>query len=182
MSSCNIRLLTLVKLCLVGTCCVAVVAASTSEKKCRTYAKTKVLYRVLRTTASPPAECCKKGLIAKNTTAKRTLEEHVVLGNKDPNETQYISISTELSVLEKYLNKKPRPKVARITPADIKKAECTVYDTNDAAVMEEHLKDEKGQKLARDSCEVILECKKRLGCEHVDDVKKEIKESGETAN
>ena len=181
MSSCSARFGPLLTLCFVIICCVVdVEASSTSEKKCRTYSQTKVLYRVLRPKDDPLPENCKQGLIAKNTTAKKTLQDHVANGSKKDYKSQYISTGTNLRVLEERLKKnKSSRKIVCITAADVKKAGCTVYDFNVAAVMKKHLKTKKAQNYARALCEVVLKCKRRLDCKYVDDVKKETSTGGE---
>ena len=148
----------LLKLCLLLIVCVALTSAT-----CSRFSTT--LYRLLRAD-----ESCYRGLEAKDTRARESLEDHVGIGSSPGYTSQYISTTTDLSKAigwrDKYTRNRKR-KIARITRNDVNNAGCTVYDFNVASVKNQHLVSGKARKYALEMCEVVLKCSRPLHCVYV---------------
>ena len=142
----------LLKLCLLMTVCVALTSAT-----CSTFST--VLYRVVR-----PNENCNQGLLAKDPSARESLEDHVGIGSSPGYTSQYISTTTELSIATKWWKKNQNLKIVRISRNDVINAGCTVYDFNIESVKNRHLVSNKAKNFARALCEVTLECSRPLNC------------------
>ena len=148
---------TLLRLSLLVACCVAL-----TQARCKTIDQTSYIYRTLR-----PEENCNRGLVPKDSRARKTVHEHVAHGSQPGFKSQFISTTTELGIARKWQKRGRNLRIAKISRRDMLNANCSPYDLNSAHVANQHLRDNRAKGFARASCEVVLRCTRPLRCSYV---------------
>ena len=123
-----------------------------------------VIYRILR-----PNENCEAGLIAKDTTASKSVISHVNCGSRNNYASQYISFSSSAEVANYYRNKfNPSLRIAIVNVSELPIG-CQVFDLTSEAVRDEYLGNAVCKNFAAASCEVLLSCgTDRVPCTYSD--------------
>ena len=129
----------------------------------------KQLYRILRRSENP-----KKGIVAKNPFAGKTVISHVNCGSRPKYESQYISTTASLEVAKYYKEMGKKKGLTRLRIAKIrldklpKGCQLKTVDLTTEKNRDKYLGNAVCKNFAKASCEVLLECNVPIPCEVID--------------
>lgn len=129
----------------------------------------KKLYRILRVSENP-----RKGIVAKNPTAKKTVLSHVNCGSRPKYASQYISTTISLDVAKYYKEKGEKEGLTGLRIAEIDLTNlpenCTLemVDLTSEYNRDKYLGNAVCKNFAKRSSEVLLKCDKPIPCKVID--------------
>ncbi len=147
--------------------------------------KGRKLYRILRRDEKP-----KKGIVAKNPAAKKTVLSHVNCGSRPKYASQFISTTTSLEVAKHYKQEGEKKNLTGLRIAEIdlddlpENCKLETVDLTSEENRDKYLGNAVCKNFAKASCEVLLECDVPIPCKVIDPLEpitkeKFLKDSGE---